>query len=420
MTPELVIVSPPVAVRATGTEAEAEVEQECYCYSGGAVAETYRTSSHALAKSPRVTSLFEDHQHQNQHEHQHERHRNRNQDRKEAEEEEADHTQNRDQIHVHEPSPKRRLFFNHHNNKQSQSRSRSQSRSQSQSRLQSSSSSSQQKGKCPKQPKKSPSPLRHFPQLRPSLQRLANLSPSRRDCKHEPRSMSASSSSSTTSIERESNDSIGESSSTSHSHSHSQSFQQQQEQEQEAGSQDPDTNMNINSTDNIIKDEPHHQHQHQQSYEADDTRLFQDDNLDIVAVQEWPLVRRQHRYFPHRSPSSVCGLSVETIATKLGRSPVVVSFKNDDEEIAAANTITAPTPIHGRIQTGRKVRSANGAGDEEEEPPRKGGEQHSMQGDANSNANRKNSSVPCKGHSAADSFLSAIQSTLSHMMCIDS
>jgi hypothetical protein len=184
-------------------------------------------------------------------------------------------------------------------------------------------------------------------------------------------------------------------------------------------------NMNSDSTDHTIKVEAQNQHEHEQNHEADDTRLFQDDNLDIVAVQEWPLVRRQHRYFLHRSPSSVCSLSVETIATKLGRSPVVVSFKKDDEQMAntdgIAITITAPTPIHGRIQTGRKARSdnGNGTGDDQEPSPRKGGEQHSMQGVANCNANRKNSSVTCTGISATDSFLSAIESTLSHMMCID-
>jgi hypothetical protein len=333
MTPELTIVtvSPPVH-GASGFYSESNpnnTESE-----GGTEAECCDGAyASALAKSPSGSFFLDDHE----------------RDR------EPDH--NRD----HEPSPKRRLFFNHHKQ-------------------------SSQKG-----PKSKKSPSRHF-HLRPSLHLLANASPSRRDCKHEPRSMSASSL--TTSVERESNDSIGESS----------SLQQQLDP-------DPDTNnnMNINSTNNnIIKDEPKHE---------DGTKsglLFQD-NMDIVAFQEWPLVRKR-RYFPHQSPSSVCGLSVETIATKLGRSPVVVSFDTPSRERDNEVAIAAPVPIHGRIQTGI-VRSAKRNGDDE--PPRKG--EYLMTGNANVNHKK---CMACSNstdadHSAADSILSAIESTLSHMMCID-
>ena len=112
-------------------------------------------------------------------------------------------------------------------------------------------------------------------------------------------------------------------------------------------------------------------------------RLFQD-QMDIVAFQEWPPQRRQpiqrysrYRYRNHHSHNfhqyplhsnnnnnnvssslsssspSVTSFSVETIATKLGRSPVVVSFDDVDHIYPPAPIPLAPIELAGRIPTGR-------------------------------------------------------------------
>mmetsp|Transcript_19033 Transcript_19033/g.47280 ORF Transcript_19033/g.47280 Transcript_19033/m.47280 type:complete len:462 (-) Transcript_19033:657-2042(-) len=108
-------------------------------------------------------------------------------------------------------------------------------------------------------------------------------------------------------------------------------------------------------------------------------RLFQD-QMDIVAFQEWPPQRRQpnqhrryryhrnhhshnfhqyplhhhHHHHNHIGSPSVTSFSVETIATKLGRSPVVVSF--DDVDLVHPPVpleLAAPIALAGRIPTGR-------------------------------------------------------------------
>ena len=135
-------------------------------------------------------------------------------------------------------------------------------------------------------------------------------------------------------------------------------------------------------------------------------KLFRD-QMDIVAYQEWPVQRRleqKYKYFFHkgnyyrcqqplqRSPSSVCaGFSVETVATKLGRSPVVVSF--DDLDVVHEPSISTPFSIKGRIQTGLLSNNSSKFNFDEEDS--------------------LSTSKTGQSYSMAESFLTAIQSIIS-------
>eukprot|EP00531_Pseudo-nitzschia_arenysensis_P018935 CAMPEP_0116140488 /NCGR_PEP_ID=MMETSP0329-20121206/13877_1 /TAXON_ID=697910 /ORGANISM="Pseudo-nitzschia arenysensis, Strain B593" /LENGTH=341 /DNA_ID=CAMNT_0003635611 /DNA_START=294 /DNA_END=1319 /DNA_ORIENTATION=- len=159
--------------------------------------------------------------------------------------------------------------------------------------------------------------------------------------------------------------------------------------------------------------------------------LFQDD-MDIVAFQEWPPQRRQpyqrryryhrnydsnnnsnsnsssnnnfhHQYPLHMSPSSVCAtFSVETIATKLGRSPVVVSF--DDVDLIHPHAPLAPISIAGRIPTGRFP------GNNDPNSFSESDQEDSCRSNSNSNNNGR-TRTGCSDL-VAESFFKAIRSTL--------
>ncbi len=156
------------------------------------------------------------------------------------------------------------------------------------------------------------------------------------------------------------------------------------------------------------------QDEEQREEEAVQNTLFQDE-MDIVAYQEWPPQRRQaynqqlciingHFYrimYPvQKSPSSVCAsLSVETVATKLGRSPVVVAF-DDDNLVRDPSTLASPVPLVGRIQTGKFPRAAP--------------EGETKTPDADSECSAIDAK---KMQSPVESFFKAIETTFKHIAC---
>ena len=155
------------------------------------------------------------------------------------------------------------------------------------------------------------------------------------------------------------------------------------------------------------------QQEEQREEEVVQNTLFQDE-MDIVAYQEWPPQRRQaykqqlriingHFYritYPvQKSPSSVCAsLSIETVATKLGRSPVVVSF-DDDNLVRDPSTLATPVPLAGRIQTGRFPRAPEG---------------ECKSQDADSECSAIEAKKP---QSPIESFFKAIETTFRSMTC---
>ena len=119
---------------------------------------------------------------------------------------------------------------------------------------------------------------------------------------------------------------------------------------------------------------------------------------DIVAYQEWHPARRQPLSFRY-NPSSVCGLSVETIATKVGRSPVVVSFdKSSPINIEGpAFPMADDLPLH-RVPTGRFPT-------------------HSGSNLDDGVVDEAYSKSPNTEQGCSDYGLSVIESTLASMMC---
>lgn len=233
----------------------------------------------------------------------------------------------------------------------------------------------------------------HF-HLRPTFHRLSI--PAKKECEDiEPPAVTRSSSSTTTEEPTDTE--------TDHESNHSSSCPSNSEAEAEGNAIDKD-----NAKDNAKEDS------------ESGLMLFKDER-DIVAFQEWPPQRRL-RYFHkiHQSPSSVCDFSVETIATKLGRSPVVVSFnkdfphafdENEDEDLSEG--ASNPVSIKGRIGTGRFPKAG--------EPPLRMDSEDLVEMPTELDRDmvfnhRHNSRDP---DSKADSFLNVIESTLFHMMCLD-
>jgi len=241
-----------------------------------------------------------------------------------------------------------------------------------------------------------PSKQRHF-HLRPTFHRLST--PAKKECEDTDPPAVTRSSSSTTTDEPTDTELDHESNISSSPSNH----------ENEVAAEE-----NANNKDNAKEDD---------SSESG-LMLFKDER-DIVAFQEWPPQRRLRYFHPlQQSPSSVCGFSVETIATKLGRSPVVVSFdkdfprafendeNSDDQELpeGASNAVS----IKGRIGTGRFPRAG-------EPPTRMDSEDEMVEMPTELDRDmvfnhHHNSRDP---NSTADSFLNVIESTLFHMMCLD-
>jgi len=125
---------------------------------------------------------------------------------------------------------------------------------------------------------------------------------------------------------------------------------------------------------------------------------------DIVAYQEWHPARRQPLSFRY-NPSSVCGLSVETIATKVGRSPVVVSFDKSSpiniEGPAFPMAEDDDVPLH-RVPTGRFATHSGSNLDDD--------------GVVDNEAYSKSPGTTTE-QGCSDYGLSVIESTLASMMC---
>lgn len=154
--------------------------------------------------------------------------------------------------------------------------------------------------------------------------------------------------------------------------------------------------------------------QREEEASATPNTLFQDE-MDIVAYQEWPPQRKQAyhqklrminghfyriRYPVEKSPSSVCAsLSVETVATKLGRSPVVVSFDDDHLIHVDPSDLASPVSLEGRIQTGRFPRPSEA-------------ECKTQDNDVDCDA-----TAPNKNQSPVEWCFQAIKNTLREMTC---
>ena len=125
--------------------------------------------------------------------------------------------------------------------------------------------------------------------------------------------------------------------------------------------------------------------------------LFRDE-MDIVAFQEWPLRHRQ------RTPA------VETIATRLGRSPVRVTFRQEteawpdpsDDDYNDLVDLEHPIALQARIPTGLPPMMP---------PPT---DDRRRRNSGNNNGCSVGSCSP-----AAETILNAIESTLQSMMCVD-
>jgi hypothetical protein len=90
----------------------------------------------------------------------------------------------------------------------------------------------------------------------------------------------------------------------------------------EKGTKKTDENENIN--DDLLLNENGNNHDDDDHANDDEAPLFLNEN-DIVAYQEWlPKINTRARRGP--AVAGCFGLSVETIATKIGRSPIIVSF----------------------------------------------------------------------------------------------